>query len=80
MQEKKGELKVWAEIGAFKEGRLCWIEMITEKTAKAMGEKALEDALARRLNSLKKVGAWELCTRTCRFENGRNHFGDWEEV
>lgn len=80
MEEKKGESKVWVEIGTFKEGRLCWIEPITERTVKAMGEEALEDALARRLDSLKKVGAWQLRTRTCRFENGRSHFENWEEV
>lgn len=77
MKEEQKESKVWIEIGAFKEGRLRWVEMV--KVPKGSKEK-LEDLLARRLDSLKKVGAWELCTRICRFENGRNHFGDWEEA
>lgn len=80
MEEKKGESKVWVEIGAFKEGRLCWIEMITERTAKAGDKETLGGALAYRLDSLKRLGAWRLRIRVCRFENGRNHFGDWEEV
>lgn len=77
MKEEQKESKVWAEIGVFKEGRLQWVEMV--KVPKGNVE-ALEDLLTRRLNSLKRVGAWELRTRTCRFENGRSHFGDWEDV